>query len=113
MVRVAVSVGAAALAGAAIAVAALTGPGRLQREIEAALRNIQAGIAQRAGQGRRVLLQQIERLGLIGGHMRLRLAAGIDRQPDIDAAQFRRIEADFELLGAAQRARGDADRKRA
>jgi len=82
-----------------------------QREIESALRHIQTCIAQRLGQAGGVLLQQIQRLRLIGGHVRLGLAAGVDRQPDIDAAQFRRIEADFELFGPAHRARGDADRQ--
>ena len=62
------------------AVAVLAGPAA-QREIQAALRHIQPGIAQGAGQGRRILLQQVQRLRLVGGQMRLALpVASMERR---------------------------------
>ena len=86
-----------------IVVAAVLSALAAQREIQAALRNIQPGIAQRLGQAAGIFLQQIQGLGLVGGHMRLGLAAGVNRKPHFDPAQFRRIKADVELLGAALR----------
>ena len=60
----------------------------------------------------RILLQQAQRLGLVGGQMRAGLAGGVDGKPHFDPAQFRRVQADVELLGAALRLGGDFHRQR-
>ena len=60
---------------------------------------------------RLLTLQERERIGAVGGHMRRHLAVAVDVELHVDAAELGRIEADVELVGAGLRPRRDRDRK--
>ena len=53
---------------------------------------------------RLLALQQFERIGAIGGHMRRHLAVPVDVKAYVDATEFGRIEPDIELVGIVLRA---------
>jgi len=55
--------------------------------------------------------KKIQRFWAIHAQMRGDLTFRVDLDPHIDAAEFRRIEADFEAVLAVERLRNDFDRK--
>ena len=65
----------------------------------------------RALELRLLTLQQIERIGALGGHVRCHLAVVIDGEAHVDATEFGRIEPDVELVGAGLRSRCNGDRE--
>src|ERR1700744_660662 len=86
--RVAVTVVAAVLSG-----------GRLvaQAELQAAVAGLEAGVAQGLLQLRRVLLQHRQRFRLFDHKMRGHLAAAVDTDAHVDAAEVGGVEADLEI----------------
>ena len=93
----------------AAAVAVLSGERLIaQRELQAVIRGFQAGLFERAFELRLLALQKRQRVRAIGGDVRRHLAAAVDVEAYIDAAELRRIEPDVELVGARLRARGMA-----
>jgi hypothetical protein len=57
----------------------------------------------------RIALQQIERVGAVDHKPGADVAVAVDVELDVDAAELRRIEADFEVLVAGVSLRRDLD----
>ena len=82
-----------------------------QRELQAVVGRLQAGVLQRAFELVGVAAQHVERLRLLDHQPRRDLAAAIDIEPHVDAAELRRIETDLEAVASGLRARRDLDRE--
>ena len=79
--------------------------------MQAAIAGLEAGVVQRALQLRCVLLQHRQRFRLFDRQMRSHLAAAVDIDADIDAAEVGRIEPDFETALAVLDRCGDFERE--
>ncbi len=95
-----------------MAAAAIVLPGEglvAQRELQAVLGGLQAGLLQRLLQLRLLALQQLQRVGTVHGDVRGHLALAVDAEPHVDAAKLRRIEPDIESIAASLGTRRDGD----
>ena len=80
-----------------------------QRELQAVVGGLQAGILQRALQTGGVVAQQVERVGTIRDQARGHVAVAVDVEPHLDAAELGRIEANLEVVLARLRLGRDFD----
>lgn len=69
-----------------------------QRELEAVVGGLQARLLERLLQLRLLTLQQVQRVGAIGRHVRRHQSIAIDVKTHVDPAQLRRIKTDIELV---------------
>ena len=79
--------------------------------MQAVIGSLQARLFERALKLRLLTLQELQRVGAVGGHMRGDLAVAIDVKTNVDAAKLGRVEPDVELVGAGLRPRRDRDRQ--
>ena len=63
--------------------------------------DLEAGLLQRALERGRIAPQHVERVGAIDHKPRADIAVAVDVQLDVDAAEFRRIEAELPQLAAS------------
>jgi len=80
-----------------------------QAELECIIGGFQARLVERLFKLRLLVLQELQRVGAVGGHVRRHLAVAINVETYVDAPEFRRIEPDVELVGAGLRADSDRD----
>ena len=81
-----------------------------QAELEPVIGGFQARLVERLFELRLLVLQELQRVGAVGGHVRRHLAVAVNIETYVEAPEFRRIEPDFELVGAGLRANSDRDR---
>ena len=90
----------------------LSGEGLVaQRELQAVVGGLQAGLFQRAFDLRLLALQQAQGLGRSTVTWEVTWPLPSTLRLNVDAAEFRRIEPDVELAGAGLRLRRDRDRE--
>ena len=82
-----------------------------QRELQAVVGGLQARLLQGALELGGVAAQQVERLGALDHQARRDMAAAVDVEPHVDAAELRRVETDLEAVASGLRARRDLDRE--
>src|SRR6185437_1981929 len=99
--------------GVAIGIVAAVLAGRLvaQAELQAAVAGLEAGIVEGLLQLRGVLLQHRKRFRLLDHQMRGHLAARVDADANVDAAEIGGIEPDLEIALAVPGGGRDLDRK--
>ena len=82
-----------------------------QAELEPVIGGFQARLVERLFELRLLVLQELQRVGAIGGHVGRHLAVAVDVETYVDAPELRWIEPDVELIGAGLRAGGDRERQ--
>jgi len=82
-----------------------------QAELESVIGGFEARLVERLFKLRLLVLQKLQRVGAVGGHVRRHLAVAINVEAYVDAPEFRRIEPDVELVGAGLRAGRDRNRQ--
>ena len=81
-----------------------------QREFHRVVGGLEPGLLQRAFELVGVALEQVKRFAPLDNQARGGVAVAVDVELDVNAAEFRRIETDFEVLLASRRLRCDLDR---
>src|SRR6185437_8438446 len=81
-----------------------------QIEAEAAAVGVEPGIAQRLLELARILLQEIERVGAVGGNHRGQPAVMVDVELDVDGSKARRLQLDLDLVIAGRQRLPEVDR---
>lgn len=71
-----------------------------QAELESVVGGLQAGLIERLFKLRLLVLQELQRIGAVGGHVRRHLTAAVHVETYVDAPELRRVEPDVELVGA-------------
>lgn len=80
-----------------------------QAELQAVVAGLQTGLVERLLELRLLILQELQRVGALGRHVRRDLTVAVDFKMDVDAAKLRRIEPNVELIGAGLRLCRDGD----
>ncbi len=82
-----------------------------QRELQSIVGGFQAGLLERLFDLGLLTLQQLERIGSLGGHVRRHLPVAVDVETHVDAPELRRVEPNVKLIGTGLRPGGDRDRE--
>ena len=77
-----------------------------QGELESVIGGFEARLVERLFKLRLLVLQELQRVGAVGGHVRRHLAVAINVETYVDAPEFRRIEPDGTAIATASPATG-------